>query len=134
MGCKIVKNKTLIITISVIVIILVSLIGFAGFKMKQVFTNISFEGGNGKSFYVVKNGLGYAFYSKTFGRSELMQCSLETVTPATHKTKGTYELYMHLLNGQDVLKIKTQDNDNLKNVCSNIIKGKPFYYEFKIVK
>lgn len=128
------KKKALIILISVIVIILVTIIGFVGIKMNQVLTNISFEGGNGKCYYVVKNGLGNAFYSKTFTRNDLMQCSLETVTPATQKTKGTYELYIHLLNGQDVFKIKTQDKDNLQNVCSNIINDKPFYYEFKIVK
>ncbi len=128
------KKKSLIISISVVVIILVTLVGFAGFKMSQVFTNISFEGGNGRCFYVVKNGFGNAFYTKNFNSDELMQCSLETVTPATQKTKGIYELNMHLMNGQDVLKIKTQDKDKLKNVCSNIMNGKPFFYEFKIVK
>ncbi len=128
------KNKPLIISISVIAVILVTIVGIIGFKMSQVYTNISCEGGRGKCFYVVKNGLGNAFYSKTFYSDELMQCSLETVTPATHKTQGTYELYMHLLNGKDIFKIKTHDKDNLGTVCSNIMKGKSIFYEFKVVK
>lgn len=89
--------------------------------------------------YSQKAPFGKVLISKDFKYEDVMQCNLETRYKSDKKNPereviDTFEFFLYIDYGMDVLNFKSKDGKRLAAICTNIFEKKPFNYRFKVKK